>query len=87
MKNIKTLNNKIEVNETQYNLDKEISKTFALPSGFLDKYEFLAGHNLALKPGVIKQQQFKCSPLRQIFIKRTLESNIDNDNIDINRVW
>ena len=38
---IKTISNKIEVNEVQYNLDKKITKIYALFSCKLDRYEYL----------------------------------------------
>ena len=39
---IKTVNNKIEQNNAQYNLDRQTSKISALSSGNVNKYEFLA---------------------------------------------
>ena len=47
---IKTLNNKTEANETQYNLDRERAKISALFSDNLDEYEYLTGYDLAPKP-------------------------------------
>ena len=38
---IKTVNNKIEQNNAQYNLDRQTSKISALSSGNVNKYEFL----------------------------------------------
>ena len=35
------INSKIHQNKTQYNLDKETVKIFALSSGNVSKYEFL----------------------------------------------
>ena len=37
---IKTIDNKIEQNKTQYNLDKQTAKISALLSGNVSKYEF-----------------------------------------------
>ena len=63
---IKTLNNKIEANEVQYNLDRETANVYTLSSGNLDKYEYLT---LAPKTRVIKQKQFEYSPLVQVLVK------------------
>ena len=41
---MKTIDNKIEQNKSQYNLDKQkTAKTSALLSGNVGKYEFLTG--------------------------------------------
>ena len=39
---IKTLDNKVEANEAQYNPDREAAKISPLLSGKLDKYEYLS---------------------------------------------
>ena len=39
---IKTIDNKIEQNKAQYNLDRKTPKIYALSSGNVSKYEFLA---------------------------------------------
>ena len=38
---IKTIDNKIEQNKTQYDLDRQTAKISALPSVRVSKYEFL----------------------------------------------
>ena len=43
---IKTVDNKIEQNEAQYDLDREIPKISALSSGNVSKYEFLTGKDV-----------------------------------------
>ena len=43
---IKTINNKIKRNKTQYNLDRETAKIAALSLWNVSKYEFLAGKNV-----------------------------------------
>ena len=40
---IKTIDNKIEQNQTQYDLDRQTVKIFALLSGNVSNYEFLTG--------------------------------------------
>ena len=50
---IKILNKKIMQNEAQCDLDIKAAKISALSSNNLDKYEYLTGEDLGLKPGVI----------------------------------
>ena len=66
---IQILNKKILKNEAQYNLDRKADKISALPSNNLDKYEYLTGEDLGLKPNTIEQARFKYSPLGKIFNK------------------
>ena len=40
---IKTIDNKIEQNQTQHDLDRQTVKIFALLSGNVSNYEFLTG--------------------------------------------
>ena len=65
----KILNRKIMQNEAQYNLDRKAAKISALPSNNLDKYEYLTGEDLGLKPSTIEQGRFEYSPLGKIFNK------------------
>ena len=57
-------------NETQYDLDIKAAKIYALSSNNLDKYEYLSGEDLDLKPSTIEQAKFECSPLCKIFNMR-----------------
>ena len=66
---IKILNRKIEQNESQYDLDREIAKVSALSSKSLDKYELLTGEDLNLKPSTVEQAKFECFSLGKIFNK------------------
>ena len=66
---IKILNRKIMQNETQYDLDRKAAKISALPSNNLDKYEYLTGEDLGLKPSTVEQAKFEYSPLGKIFNK------------------
>ena len=50
---IKILNRKIMQNEAQFDLDRKAAKISALSSNSLDKYEYLAGEDLGLKPNTI----------------------------------
>ena len=66
---IKILNNKIMENEGQYDLDGKAAKISALSSNNLDKYKYLTGEDLGLKPNTIEQARFEYSPLGKMFIK------------------
>ena len=66
---IKTLNRKITQNETQYDLDRKAAKICALSSNNLDKYEYLPGEDMGLKPSTIEHTKFEYSPLGKIFNK------------------
>ena len=56
-------------NEAQYDLDRKAAKMSALSSNNLDKYEYLTGEDLGLKPNTIEQTIFEYSPLGKIFNK------------------
>ena len=64
---IKILDRKIMQNEVQYDLDRKAAKIAALSSNNLDKYEYLTGEDLGLKPSSIEQTNFEYSPLGKIF--------------------
>ena len=66
---IKILNKKIMQNEVQYDLDRKAAKISALSSNNLDKYEYLTGEDLGLKPSTVEQARFEYSPLGKIFNK------------------
>ena len=50
---IKNLNKKIIQNKAQYDLDRKAAKMSTLSSNNLDKYEYLTGENLGLKPSTV----------------------------------
>ena len=56
-------------NEAQYDLDRKAAKISALSSNNLDKYEYLTGADLGLKPSTVEQAKFEHSPLGKIFNK------------------
>ena len=64
---IKILNRKIKQNESQYDLDREAAKISALSSNNLDKYEYLTGEDLGLKPSTVEQAKVEYTPLGKIF--------------------
>ena len=72
---IKILNKKIKQNEVQYDLDREAAKISALSSNNLDKYEYLTGEDLDIKPSTIEQAKFEYSPLGKIFNKGLSEED------------
>ena len=66
---IKILDRKIMQNEAQYDLDRKAAKISALSSNNLDKYEYLTGEDLGLKPSIVEQAKFEYSPLGKVFTK------------------
>ena len=72
---INILNRKIKQNEAQYDLDREAAKISALSSNNLDKYEYLTGEDLGLKPSTVEQAKFEYSPLGKIFNKGLSEED------------
>ena len=56
-------------NEAQYDLDRKAAKISALSSNNLDKYEYLTGEDLGLKPSTIEQTKFEYYPLGKVFTK------------------
>ena len=55
------------LNEAQYDLDRKTAEISALSSNNLDKYEYLTGEVLGLKPSTIEQAKFEYSPLGKLF--------------------
>ena len=56
-------------NEAQYDSDRKAAKISALSSNNLDKYEYLTGEDLGLKPSTIEQTKFEYYPLGKVFTK------------------
>ena len=56
-------------NAAEYDLDRKAANISALSSNNLDKYEYLTGEDLGLKPNTIEQARFEYSPLGKIFNK------------------
>ena len=61
-------------NEAQYDLDRKAVKISVLSSNNLDKYEYLTGEDLGLKPSTVERAKFEYSPLGKIF-NRGLEKD------------
>ena len=88
-------------NEAQYDLDRKAAKISALSSNNLDKYEYLTGEDLNLKPSTVEQVKFEYSPLDNIFTKglnkedkkegllkrfKNIETNQNKNNNDNDKV-
>ena len=56
-------------NEAKNNLDRKAAEISALSANNLDKYEYLTGEDLGLKPSIVEQAKFEYSPLDKIFNK------------------
>ena len=72
---IKVLNRKIKQNEAQYDWDRKSAKISALSSNNLDKYVYLTGEDLGLKPSTVEKAKFEYSPLGKIFNKGLSEED------------
>ena len=72
---IKILNIRFMQNEAQYDLDRKAAKISALSSNNLDKYEYLTGEELRLKPSTIEQARFEYSQLGDKNEKIKMKSN------------
>ena len=72
---IKILDRKITQNEAQYDLDRKAAEISALSSNNLDKYEYLTGEDLDLKPSTVEQTKFEYSSLGKIFNKSSDEKD------------
>ena len=72
---IKILKRKIMLNEVQYDLDRKVAKISALFSNNLEKYEYLTGEDLGLKPSAIEQAKFEYSPFGKMFNRELAEDD------------
>ena len=72
---IEILDKKVMQNEAQYHLDRKAAKISALSSSDLDKYEYLSGEDLGLKPNTMEQAKFEYSPLGKMFNKGLSEDD------------
>ena len=62
-------------NEAQYDLDRKGAKVSTLSSDNFNKYEYLTGEDLGLKPSTVEQARFEYSPLCKIFNKGLKEED------------
>ena len=66
---IKILDRKITQNEAQYDLDRKAAKISTLSSNNMDKYEYLTGEDLDLRPSTVEQAKFEYSHWVKFLIK------------------
>ena len=74
---IKILDNKIKLNQDQYDLDRKAAKNSALSSKELDKFEYLTGEDLGYKQGVVKRAKIEYS-----FLGKPLNKGLKEDYKD-----
>ena len=72
---LKILDKKTMQNEAQYDLGRKDAKRSALSSSNLNKYEYLTGQDLGVKPSTVEQAKFEYSPFRKIFHKGLSEDD------------
>ena len=68
-----TIEDNIKDEKLQYDINREAAKISALPSGKIDKYEYLTGEEIlpSNQQQIIEQAKFTYSPLGQAFKKQT----------------
>ena len=64
---IKILNNKIKVNNAQYDINRLNAEISAYSSGDIDKYEFLIKQDLKYKTDALEQAKFAYTPFGKVF--------------------
>ena len=64
---IKILDDKIKINERQYNLDRINAEISAHSSGDLPKYKYLTKKDLGYKPDAVEKIKFAYSPIGKVF--------------------
>ena len=64
---VRILDDKIRVNERQYDLDRTNAEISAYSSGDLPKYEYLTRKDSGYKPDAFEQAKFEYSPLGKVF--------------------
>ena len=68
-------------NEAYYDLDRKAAKISALSSNNLDKYEYLTGEDLGLKPSAVEKAKFEYSPLGAVLSNKVKNKTNINMNI------
>ena len=81
---LKIIDNKIKVNQAQYDLDRLAAKISTYSSGDLRKYEYLTGEDSGYKPSVFEQAKFDNSLLGKVLTNNTTsktnKNKLDNQN-------
>ena len=75
MNELNNLDNKIRANRAQVDLDKKYAEISALSSDEIEKYEYLPGEDLEVKPSVVSKAKFEYSPLGRVFNEVLDKSN------------
>ena len=79
---IKILDDKVKATQVQYDLSTEEVKISALSSkDVLEKYDYLTGEDLGLKPSVFEKHKFEYSPLGMVLTNNT-KSKTNKNRID-----
>ena len=67
-----TINDKIKDEKLQFDINREVAKISALPSGKIDKYEYLTGEKILLpdQSRIVEQAKFTYYPLSKAFEKQ-----------------
>ena len=66
---LKILDRQIMQNEAEYDLHRKAAKISALSCDNLEKYQYLTGEDLGLKPSTAEQSKFEYTPLGKVFFK------------------
>ena len=66
---IKIVNRKIMQNQVQYDLDRKAAKMSALSSNNLEKYKYLTGEDLGLRPSTVEQAKLSILDWVKFLIK------------------
>ena len=68
-----SIEDQIKYEKLQYDINRETAKISALPSGKIDKYEYLTGEEIlpSNQQQIIDQAKFTYSPLGKPFKKQT----------------
>ena len=77
---IKILNNKIKVNNAQYDINRLNAEISAFSEGDLDKYEFLTRKDLKYKPNELDKAKLEFTALGKAF-NQGLDKKRRNKNI------
>ena len=80
---IKILDKKIMQNEAHDDLDRKAAKISALSSNKFNKYEYLTGEDLGLKPSTVEQARFDYSPLSKFLNKGLKEEEKEEGALKI----
>ena len=78
---IKILNKNILQNEAQYDLDRKAAEISPLSSNNLDKYEYLTGEDLGLKPSTDEKDKSEYSPLGVVLSNKVKKKTNINKTI------